>query len=220
MEFPDGAFHDADSDALTVTAEVGGADEVTTTANKAFLDVSIDANGDLVLTSKKGGPATGTIPVIVKATDPYGASVMTGGTGDGTSIQVKVNSPPVHPEYQTGSTPPAGKKVGDPVQMSDIADKDLSVAAESTGNASFIVLATYFADADTTEDPIGGANGICSYSTNQPTGDAAYATVAFNAARTEIGVTPLKPGTFTLTVTCTDNKMESLTDQVTITIRQ
>ena len=39
-------------------------------------------------------------------------------------------------------------------------------------------------------------------------------------ARDNIGVVPKKPGTFQLSVTCTDGKMESLTDQVTVTIRQ
>ena len=53
---PDGAFVDADNDLLTVTATIGDDDEAIA-ANKLLLDVSIDASGNLVLTSKKGGPA-------------------------------------------------------------------------------------------------------------------------------------------------------------------
>jgi hypothetical protein len=219
VSVPDGAFEDADNDDIIVTAAVGGRDAETIAANKLLLDVSIDANDDLLLTPKKGGPATGTIPVILTATDPFGTSVMTGDTG-AQSIQVKVNTAPMHMLYESGGNIPTGKKVGDPVELSDIADKDLSVSAEGTnGDPDFIVLATYFEDPDT-EDNLAGANGICSFATDQPTGTAAYATVAFNVGRDEIGVTPLKPGSFVLSVTCTDGKMESLTDQVTVTIRQ
>ena len=217
---PDGAFSDPDNDPITVTATLGGTDEVIA-ANKLLLDVSIDASGNLVLTSKKGGPAdTDTIPVILTATDPFGTSVSTALTGDDASIQVKVNTPPMHPVYgPTGA--PDGKKEGDPVELSDIVDKDLSVSVEGTdGDVDFIVLATYFMDADTAEDPIATAEGICSFATDQPAGDAAYATVKFNDQRTNIGVVPLKPGTFQLSVTCEDGKKESLTDQVMVTIRQ
>ena len=72
---PDGAFVDPDNDAITVTATLGGAEDVIA-ANKLLLDVSIDASGNLVLTSKKGGPAgDATIPVILTATDPFGTSL-------------------------------------------------------------------------------------------------------------------------------------------------
>ena len=67
---------------------------------------------------------------------------------------------------------------------------------------------------------LNGNNGICEFSTDQPAGTGAYATVAFNAARDTIQVDPLKRGMFTLTVTCTDGKMESVTDSVMVTIRQ
>ena len=74
---PDGAFSDPDNDDLTVTAALGG-NAATIAANKLLLDVSIDANGDLVLTSKKGGPAgSATIPVILTATDPFGTFMTT-----------------------------------------------------------------------------------------------------------------------------------------------
>ena len=218
---PDGAFVDPDNDALTITASIGGDGETGIAANKLLLDVSIDASGNLVLTSKKGGPPeTATIPVILTATDPFGTSYMTMGTGATTSIQVKVNSPPMHQVYDTDDTIPTGKKVGDPVELSDIADKDLSVSVEGdAGDPDFIVLATYFEDPDD-EDLLDMANGICSFSTDQPAGDAAYAEVKFSDNRSNIGVTPKKPGTFQLSVTCTDGKMESVTDQVMVTIRQ
>jgi hypothetical protein len=214
---PDGAFSDPDNDDLKVTAALGG-DEAT---NKLLLDVSIDASGNLVLTSKKGGPAdTDTIPVILTATDPFGTSVST----EATSIQVKVNTPPMHPVYATTGNViiPTGKKAGDPVELSDIADKDLSVSVEGgTADEDFIELTTYFTDPDTNEDPLAGPEGICSFATDQPTGDdAAYAEVAFFMNRANIGVKPVKPGSFVLSVTCTDGKDESLTDQLTVTIRQ
>ena len=72
--------------------------------------MSIDGSGDLVLSPKKGGPATGTIPVIIKATDPFGTSAVTGDTG-ASSIQVKVNTPPMNTVYGSTDTPlPARKK--------------------------------------------------------------------------------------------------------------
>ena len=128
----------------------------------------------------------------------------------------------MHQVYDTSDDIPTGKKAGDPRELSDIVDKDLSVSVEGTemGDVDFIVLARYFMDADTAEDPIATAEGICSFATDQPAGDAAYATVTFGAQRANIGVKPVKPGSFVLSVTCTDNKMESLTDQVTVTIRQ
>ena len=223
---PDGAFSDPDNDDLKVTATIGGSGVVAIAANKLLLDVSIDANGDLVLTSKKGGPpGNATIPVILTATDPFGTSIPTSAAAatDATaSIQVKVNTPPMHQVYNTNDIIPTGKKAGDPRELSDIVDKDLSVSVEGTemGDVDFIVLARYFMDADTAEDPIATAEGICSFATDQPAGDAAYATVTFGAQRANIGVKPVKPGSFVLSVTCTDNKMESLTDQVTVTIRQ
>ena len=168
VSIPDGAFFDADNDPITVTATIGGDTDEITAANKLLLDASIDANGNLVLTAKKGGPAdTSTIPVILTATDPFGTSVATMETG-GTSIQVKVNTPPMHPTYTTDADAPDGKKAGDPVELSDLPDKDISVSAESTGVLDFIELATYFVDVDD-EDLIGTAEGICSFATDQPT---------------------------------------------------
>ncbi|MDE0447936.1 MAG: collagen-like protein [Spirochaetaceae bacterium] len=216
VSVPDDAFDDIDGDALKVTAELGG-DEATMTANAAFLGVSIDANGDLVLTPKKGGPSgADTIPVILKATDPFGESVMTAATGT-SSIQVKVNTPPMNDVYEAGDTIPAGKMAGDKKTLSDIATKIFSKAAQ-TSAVDFIDLSEYFVENDA-EDPIDGANGICDFTTNQPSGDAAYATVEFNAAREVIQVTPAKVGSFQIVVTCEDNKGESVTDQVTVTIR-
>ena len=216
VTIPDGAFFDADNDDLVITASIGGNTPEAIAANKLLLDVSIDASGNLVLTSKKGGPADGTIPVILTATDPFGTTIETPDT-DG--IEVKINTPPMHQTYAANADTPTGKKAGDPVELSDIADKDISVSAEMAGVLDFIVLATYFVDPDA-EDLLAGANGICSFATDQPTGDAAYATVAFNDQRTNIGVMPLKPGMFQLTVICEDGKDESVTDQVTVEIRQ
>ena len=219
VDVPAGMFSDPDNDALKITAEIGGANADAIAANKEILAVSMDSSGDLVLSPKKGGPATGTIPVIIKATDPFGTTAMTGADG-ASSIQVKVNTPPMNTTYATGDTDiPAGKKVGDKRTLSDIVDKDYSVAGQSANPNDFITLATYFVDPDT-EDSLAGNEGICGFSTNQPSGTGAYATVAFNAARDTIQVTPTKPGTFTLTVTCTDSKMESVMDSVMVTIRQ
>ena len=121
--------------------------------------------------------------------------------------------------YASGATDiPAGKKEGDKRTLSDIADKDYSVAGEGSAAQAFIALATYFVDPDD-EDSLAGNQGICGFSTDQPA-TGGYATVAFNAARDTIQVTPTKPGMFTLTVTCTDGKMESVMDSVMVTIRQ
>jgi hypothetical protein len=219
MDVPSGGFVDNDGDSLKVTAEIIGNDAA---AHKELLGVSIDAAGDLVLTAKKGGPATGDIIVQISATDPFGKAAMTG-TSAPTAIAVRVNTPPMHPVYTSSDTIPTGKKEGDKRMLADIADKTFSVSADTPSGEDavneFIGLTMYFADPDT-EDSITGANGICDFSTDQPTGDGAYALVKFNDDRDNIGVRPLKSGTFQLTVTCTDGKKESLTDSVTVTIRQ
>ena len=75
--------------------------------------------------------------MILTATDPFGTSISTEATGEGVSIQVKVNTPPMHQVYGTDEAAPAGKKEDDPVELSDIADKDLSVSAEPTGRTRF-----------------------------------------------------------------------------------
>ena len=222
VDVPDGVFFDADGvETLKVTAAVGppgtGDTEVATrTANAAILGVSIDANGDLVLTSKKGGPAgADTIPVIITATDPYGKTATTGATGT-SSIQVKVNTPPMLQAYEaTDADIPTGKKAGDKRALADIADKDFTVTNHSSAT-DFIVLATWFEDPDT-EDSLAGADGICDFATAPA--DQKYATVAFNTGRDTVTIAALKPGAFDIVVTCTDGKDESVSDRVMVTIR-
>ena len=217
VDVPDGVFFDADgNETLTITAAVGGDDDDAKAANAKILGVSIDANGDLVLTAKKGGPATGTIPVILTATDPYGKTAMTGNTG-ASSIQVKVNTPPALKAYVAADTDiPDGKKAGDKRALEDISDKDFTVTDAPADGADFITLATWFEDPDD-EDTFAGAAGICDFATAPA--DQKYATVAFKTGREIITVKALKPGSFDIIVTCTDGKDESVSDQVTVTIR-
>ena len=47
-----------------------------------------------------------------------------------------------------------------------------------------------------------------------------YATVEFNEARTVIQLIGKKMGSFDVMVTCTDTRMETLEDKVTVTIVQ
>ena len=223
VKVPDGAFFDADGDSLIVTAAVGGSTAAVTDANKKFLDVSIDANGDLVLTPKKGGPPAndGTIPVILTATDPYGKTVVTEATGE-MSIQVKVNTAPMLDTYETNGDPlPAGKAVGDKKALADIAiaDKTFNVGedgGEDKMAEDFIALATYFVDPDD-EDVFTGSEGICDFVTVPA--DQKNAKVTFDMPREKIQITALKRGSVEVVVTCTDGKEESVTDRVTATIR-
>ena len=216
MDVPSGAFADNDGDALKVTAEIIGTDAA---AHMELLGVSIDAAGDLVLTAKKGGPATDNIIVQISATDPYGKVARTG-IANPMAIEVKVNTPPANTVWD--ADPPTGKAVGDKRTLSDIVDKTFSVGSQGNEAQNFITLITYFMDADgTMVDPIIGDDGICNFNAEQPSGDDdEYAAVAFDMDRATITITPKKPGTIQLSVTCTDGKEESVTDSVTVTIRQ
>ena len=214
---PNGLFKDADGDALKIEAMVEGDDDAAITANEALLDASISAAGDLVLTPKKGGATT--IPVVLKATDRYGASVMTAeGTG---GVQAEVNQPPMHLTYADSSlAAPSGKTDTDKAVLADLVAK-YSIAITSASAATpeqirLLVLGNHFTDADS-EDDLANADlndGLCDFTTTSTD----YATVAFNAARTDITVVGKKPGTFDVEVTCTDTKMEVLKDSVTVTI--
>jgi hypothetical protein len=219
---PMGAFTDANGDAFTLTAEVSGANADTITSNKALLDVEI-AGGNLVLKPKKGSNNVN-IPVVLKATDRYGASAMTGNDNSSfdDTIVVEINTPPMHATYDdvssptTGLTYPAGASDGDNIMLAHITDKTYSAAGEDMAN-EFITLATFFEDPDQ-EDSIEGDDHICSFSTSPA--DQKFATVAFNDSVTIITVNPDAPGMFDLSVTCTDHVGETLTDTVKVTILQ
>jgi hypothetical protein len=213
VDVPDDAFVDADPEVLTVTAAVGGDDDDAIAANKAILGVSIDGNGDLVLTPKKGS-ANADIPVILTATDRYGKTAMTGSSSPNL-IQVHVNTPPMFDTYESGDNIPTGKKVGDKKALADIVDKTFSVSAQGTAVA-FIELATYFVDPDTL-DTFTGSNSICDFVTVPA--DQKNAEVTFDTNRANIQIKALKRGSVELVVTCTDGKEESVTDRVTVTIR-
>ena len=217
VDVPDGAFVDNDDDTLKVTAEIIGDDAA---AHKKLLGVSIDAAGDLVLTAKKGGPADGNIIVRISATDPYGRVAMTGNTSP-TAIEVKVNTAPANTLWTADPAPPTGKAVGDKRTLSDIVDKTFNVS-EGTTVQNFIDLSVYFMDADGPDvDPIDGVDGICDFKAEQPSGaEDEYAEVVFNTAREVITIVPKRKGTIQLSVTCTDGKNASVTDSVTVTIRQ
>ena len=182
VDVPDGAFFDADSEVLTVTAAVGGDNPAAIAANKAILGVSIDGNGDLVLTPKKGS-ANADIPVILTATDRYGKTAVTT-TGRAEGIQVHVNTPPTFNTYESGDAIPAGKKEDDKKALADIVDKTFSVSAQATAVA-FIELATYFVDPDTL-DTFTGANSICDFVTVPA--DQKNAEVTFDTARANIQI--------------------------------
>ena len=226
---PNDAFRDADSDTLKIEATVSGADAATITANKALLDVAIDASGNLVLTPKKGGTAT--IPVVLTATDPYGLSVSTPNAidNDGDSIQVEVNIPPQHKTYtntnsdlQSALSAPTGRMDSDKAILADLATKTFSIAVTNAGAtgtpATLATLTNHFVDLDG-EDNLEDAdltNGYCDFATSSDE----YATVSFNDGRTAIQLIGKKMGSFDVTVTCTDTRMETLTDKVTVTIVQ
>lgn len=210
---PDGLFEDADGDTLKIETLVAGADASETTTNKGLLGASIDAGGDLVLTPKKGGTAT--IPVVLKATDRYGASVMTAQGSGG--VQVEVNVPPMHHTYATSAlTAPTGKADTDMAVLADLATKSFSIAVTSGTAGTLLTLAQHFTDPDD-EDVLSDAlltNGSCDVTTSS----SEYATVAFSATRDTITIVGKKPGSFDVEVTCTDTKMESLSDSVTVSI--
>ena len=223
---PNDAFRDADGDALKIEAMIGGADADTTTANKALLGAMVDSSDNLVLTPKKGGTAT--IPVILKATDPYGHSIVTPSdiSTAGNAIQVEVNVPPQHKTYvntvtelQSALDAPTGRKDSDKAVLADL-PKTFSIAVTSAdgGTATLATLTNHFVDLDS-EDILEDAvltNGYCDFTTSSDT----YATVAFNTGRTAIQLVGKKMGSFDVTVTCTDTRMETLTDKVTVTIVQ
>jgi hypothetical protein len=213
VDVPDDAFVDADPEVLTVTAAVGGDDDDAIAANKAILGVSIDGNGDLVLTPKKGS-ANADIPVILTATDRYGKTAVTTGGTEG--IQVHVNTPPMLKTYESGDAPfPTGKKAGDKKALADIVDKTFSVSAQAMA-VPFIDLDEYFVDPDTL-DTFTGSNSICDFVTVPA--DQKNAEVTFDTNRANIQIKALKRGSVELVVTCTDGKEESVTDRVTVTIR-
>ena len=214
---PNGLFKDADGDALKIEAMVEGDGEDAITANKALLDASISAAGDLVLTPKKGGATT--IPVVLKATDRYGASVMTAEGAGG--VQAEVNVPPMYVTYaDSGLTAPTGKEDTDDAVLADLTTTTFSIAVTNAGDpntpGTLLTLANHFTDADT-EDNFADAdltNGSCDFTATS----SEYATVAFNAGRLAITIVGKKVGSFDVTVTCTDTKGESIKDSVTVTI--
>ena len=225
---PDDAFRDADVDDLTIEAVIGGADAATITANEALLGATIDSSGNLVLTPKKGGTAT--IPVILRATDPYMHSVETPSGVDtpGASIQVEVNVPPMHKTYENDNTElasalptPAGRMGSDKAVLADLAIKTFSIAVTNAGTgtpAALATLANHFVDLDSEDNLIDAdlTDGYCDFTTSSDT----YATVEFNDGRTAIQLTGKKMGSFDVVVTCTDTRMETLEDKVTVTIVQ
>ena len=213
VDVPDGAFFDADNEVLTVTAAVGPTDDdAAKAANAAILGVSIDGNGDLVLTPKKGS-ANADIPVILTATDRYGKTAVTATAG----IQVHVNTPPMLDTYDTnGGDIPTGKKAGDKKALADIVDKTFSVGAQGTMGVDFIELSEFFVDPDD-QDGFTGQNSICDFVTVPA--DQKNAEVAFDTDRNNIQIKALKRGLIDVVVTCTDGKEESVTDRVTVTIR-
>jgi hypothetical protein len=225
---PMGAFTDANGDALTLTAEVGGTDGTvdaadSALANKELLAVEIDG-GNLVLKPKKGSNNVN-IPVVLKATDLYGASAMTGFNIEtpAETILVEINNPPSHKTYTSvvpdsveDVTIPEGAKIGDKIMLAHITDKTYSVAGENMAN-EFIMLATFFVEADE-EDPIGTAEHICSFSTSPA--DQKFATIGLDSMGESIEVLAKMRGKFDLSVTCTDHLGEMVTDMVEVTIIQ
>jgi hypothetical protein len=222
---PMGAFTDANGDAFTLTAEVSGVDADTITSNKVLLDVEI-ADGNLVLKPKKGSNNVN-IPVVLKATDLYGASAMTGFNIEtpAETILVEINNPPSHMTYTgdpvtavTDVTIPEGAKIGDKIMLAHITDKQFSVAGDTDAAAwAFITLATFFEDLDD-EDSIIGDDRICAFDTSPA--DQKFAAVSFNVAGTIVQVAAKMRGKFALSVTCTDHLGEMVTDMVEVTIIQ
>ena len=228
---PMGAFTDANGDALTLTAEVGGTDAAvdnaaSALAHKELLAVEIDG-GNLVLKPKKGGN-NAIIPVILKATDRYGASEMTGNLADSltTTILVEINTPPMHVTYTNvenansvmGVTIPEGAKNGDKIMLAHITDKTFSASVDEMATA-FITLATFFVDLDgEDEDPIDGPNRICAFDTSPA--DQKFATIGLDNMGDSIEVSAKMRGKFDLSVTCTDHLGEMVTDMVEVTIIQ
>ena len=212
IDIPAMSFVDPNGDALTYEAIIGGSDEADIAANKKVLDAAINDSGDLVLTPKEA-PATGAdaIPVTIKASDIYGAYVMTA-----TPIDVAVNRPPSHLTYAASAlSPPTGKMDTDKAVLADLAVTTFSIASTATAT-EVLTLAEHFGDADT-EDNLTDAdltNGVCNFTTTSDD----YATVTFSTNRADIELVGEEQGEFDLIVTCTDTKMESLVDRVTITI--
>jgi hypothetical protein len=227
---PMGAFTDANGDALTLTAEVGGTDAAvddaaSALAHKELLAVEIDG-GNLVLKPKKGGNNV-IIPVVLKAMDRYGASAMTGNDADPnadpiTTILVEINTPPMHKTYENVSstiediTIPDGASVGDKIMLAHITDKTFSVDLDKEDTA-FITLATFFVDPDG-EDDITGADHICAFDTSPA--DQKFATIGLDSMGESIEVLAKMRGKFDLSVTCTDHLGEMVTDMVEVTIIQ
>jgi hypothetical protein len=221
---PMGAFTDANGDAFTLTAEVSGANADTITSNKALLDVEI-AGGNLVLKPKKGSNNVN-IPVVLKATDRYGASAMTGNAIDtpAETILVEINNPPSHKTYTdvastvTDVTIPEGAKNGDKIMLAHLTDKQFSVAGDADEeDQAFITLNTFFEDLDG-EDSITGNDRICAFDTSPA--DQKFAEITFNAGGTIVQVAAKMRGMFDLSVTCTDLIGEMVTDMVKVTIIQ
>jgi hypothetical protein len=221
---PMGAFTDANGDAFTLTAEVSGANADTITSNKALLDVEI-AGGNLVLKPKKGSNNVN-IPVVLKATDRYGASAMTGDdiNTPAEAILVEINNPPSHKTYTdvastvTDVTIPEGAKNGDKIMLAHLTDKQFSVAGDADEeDQAFITLNTFFEDLDG-EDSITGNDRICAFDTSPA--DQKFAEITFNAGGTIVQVAAKMRGMFDLSVTCTDLIGEMVTDMVEVTIIQ
>ena len=220
VDLPAMAFVDPNGDTLTYEVVIGGDNADDIAANKKILDAAIDSSGDLVLTPKAPSTATGdgsdAIPVTIKATDPYGASAMTG-----TPIDVTVNRPPAHHTYTSSDlSAPTGKMATDKAVLADLAVTTFSIASTTgSGNAAtLLTLGNHFTDADT-EDNLADnnlVNGVCNFATDDT--DSKYATLTFNTDRTEIEIVGKAQGQLTVTVTCEDTKKETLVDSVTVTI--
>jgi hypothetical protein len=218
VDLPAMAFVDPNGDTLTYEVVIGGDNADDIAANKKILDAAIDSSGDLVLTPKAPSTATGdgsdAIPVTIKATDPYGASAMTG-----TPIDVTVNRPPAHHTYTSSNLPTPSDKMGtDKVVLADLAVTTFSVASTTGDAATLLTLGNHFTDADSEDDLDDNnlANGVCNFASTDT--DSTYATLAFNSGRTAIEIVGKKQGELTVTVTCEDTKKEKIEDSVTVTI--
>ena len=216
IDLPAMSFVDPNGDALTYEAIIGAAgdDADIIAANKKVIDAAVNDSGDLVVTPKAAPAAEAVaIPITIKVSDIYGASVTTG-----TPIDIAVNRPPVHRLYSESESPepPTGRKDTDKAVLADLATTTFSIATTTVTAETLLTLDGHFVDNDAldvlNDDNI--ANGVCNFTDRS--GDKA--TVAFNSDRTAITIVGEEQGSFDVTVTCTDTKKESLVDSVTVTI--
>ena len=114
----------------------------------------------------------------------------------------------------------------DEAVLADLAVKTFSIALTTADMddmddmddrpAPLLMLSQHFID-DDNEDELSNMtldDGRCDFTTSSDT----YATVAFNPDRTAITIVGKKVGSFDVMVTCTDTKMETVEDMVTVTI--